>query len=1305
MYCCVNGSSSSNYGSEWYAFSAGNVRFYILDSAWGDTNGGTATPYANDALAHFAPGTPEYSWLINDLNTHPTQLKFAFSHYPFYSDNPSQPGDTYLQGANNLEGILGQHGVQLAFNGHAHIYERNQASAPGMPITYVTGGGGGTLEPIGPCHSYDLYGIGWSPTKLRGTACGSARAPTSASQVFHFLKVTVSGTTVTVTPTDSTGRTFDVQTYHFNVPTDTYIDSAPPAGTTSTSATFSFHASGTQATFSCRLDGGSATSCTSPRTYTGLGQGVHTFTVAATVNQSTDPTPATVTWTVDSTSPGAPGGFTASASSSFSVGLGWTAATDNTGVTGYDIFRDGSLLVTVPAVTTYTDVTVGGGSTHSYAVRARDVAGNVSGFTPTIPVTTPVAPPPVFADGFETGDLSAWTTKGGPLAVEGVTVHGGTHAAEANTTAVGGYAKKTLPSTYVDGYARTWFDVVAQTGQVNLLRLRDAGDASIGYAYIGTTGQLGYHNDATGTNTLSATIPTPGWHALELHVLTGGAGGAVELWLDGVRIDDLSGPVTTGANAIGKIQIGETQTSSQTYDVAFDDVAFGTARLGTSADSAPTMPVITFANATSAFSVSLTWSASTDDLGVAGYDILRDGTLVASIGNVTSYTDSTVLASTTYSYQVRARDTSGNFSSPSDPLAVTTPAPPAPLFADGFESGSVSWTKQVSLGTEGSTVHTGLFAAEGNTLGSSAGIYAFQTLPSTYNDAYARVAVDVVSLPSSQATLLMLRSTAGGTAQGAAIGHVYVTSAGNLYFKADSPLVAGVPLNGTLGLGWHVIELHLRISGVSSVAEVWLDGVLQTGIPALVNLDTDVGQIQIGETSSILGDLIFDDAAFGTARLGPVAYTAPTAPGAPTNVTAVAGDGSVMVSWSPPAGDGGSPITGYTVTGLPSGSAIVAGSSTSATVNNLTNGTSYTFTVTATNAVGTGPASPPSSAVSPGAAVTAPGAPTNVTAVAGDGSATVSWTAPASNGGSPITGYTITGSPDGSAATNGSASSVIVTGLTNGSGYTFTVTATNAVGPGPASSPSSSVTPGAAATAPGAPTNVTAVAGDGSATVSWTAPASNGGSPITGYAVTGVPGGSASTDGSTTSVTVSGLANGTSYTFTVTATNAVGTGPASSPSSAVTPGAAAGPLTFVPTADAYVASGSAKNANFGTASTLQVGSGLHSYLMFDVEGLTGSFTTATLRLWTVTAGSGATAHDVSSVWTETGITWNNAPAYGGSSATISNFAAGTWISYNVTSFVSGNGVVAFEYTSASSAPISFASREDATHAPQLVITP
>ena len=105
--------------------------------------------------------------------------------------------------------------MQFVFNGHAHIYERNAKQAGESFVSYVTGGGGATLEPVSGCHSFDAYAIGWSPTKLTGSSCGAATAPTSASQVFHFLLVTVSGTTVTVAPTDELGQTFDVQTTSF----------------------------------------------------------------------------------------------------------------------------------------------------------------------------------------------------------------------------------------------------------------------------------------------------------------------------------------------------------------------------------------------------------------------------------------------------------------------------------------------------------------------------------------------------------------------------------------------------------------------------------------------------------------------------------------------------------------------------------------------------------------------------------------------------------------------------------------------------------------------------------------------------------------------------------------------------------------------------------------------------------------------------------------------------------------------------------------------------------------------------------
>jgi hypothetical protein len=216
-YCCVNGTNSASYPSEWYAFDAGNARFYVISADWADSNIGDGTVYSDDYAAHWAPSTPQYKWLKADLAAHPTGLKFAFFHYPLYSDQKSQTSDTYLQGSGSLEGLLASNHVSIAFNGHAHIYERNVATGPGTFPSYVSGGGGGTLQPVGEagCHSFDAYAIGWSPTKSKGTRCGAATAPTSADHVYHFLLVTVSGTTVTVTPTDEYGRTFDVVTYHF----------------------------------------------------------------------------------------------------------------------------------------------------------------------------------------------------------------------------------------------------------------------------------------------------------------------------------------------------------------------------------------------------------------------------------------------------------------------------------------------------------------------------------------------------------------------------------------------------------------------------------------------------------------------------------------------------------------------------------------------------------------------------------------------------------------------------------------------------------------------------------------------------------------------------------------------------------------------------------------------------------------------------------------------------------------------------------------------------------------------------------
>ena len=279
-----------------------------------------------------------------------------------------------------------------------------------------------------------------------------------------------------------------------------------------------------------------------------------------------------------------------------------------------------------------------------------------------------------------------------------------------------------------------------------------------------------------------------------------------------------------------------------------------------------------------------------------------------------------------------------------------------------------------------------------------------------------------------------------------------------------------------------------------------------------------------------------------------------TVPGAPTNVTATLISGGVSVAFTPPTSTGGAPINSYMVTSSPGGITATGGQGP-ITVRGLTNGVTYTFTVVATNAAGSSPASAPSNPVTP-QAFTIPSPPLLPNATPGDQQATVSFTTPLDNGGSPITSYTVTSNPGGISAT-GPASPITITGLTDGTSYTFTVVATNAAGNSQPSTVSNAVTP-MPATIPSSPPAPVASARNQGALVSVTPPQSNGGSPITSYTVTSNPGGITAT-GSASPITITGLTDGTSYTFTAVATNAVGTSQPSPASNAVTPSASLAP--------------------------------------------------------------------------------------------------------------------------------------------------
>jgi Ca2+-binding RTX toxin-like protein len=297
----------------------------------------------------------------------------------------------------------------------------------------------------------------------------------------------------------------------------------------------------------------------------------------------------------------------------------------------------------------------------------------------------------------------------------------------------------------------------------------------------------------------------------------------------------------------------------------------------------------------------------------------------------------------------------------------------------------------------------------------------------------------------------------------------------------------------------------------------------------------------------------------------------------PSAVSAIAGNARATVLFTAPLGVSG--ITGFQIDVL-TGTTLVntvtaAANASSVIVTGLTNGTSYHFVVRALTAAGPGPDSASSNTVTPVApppAATVPAAPSIGTATAGDGQATVQWT-PGSNGGSAITGYSVKVLDAANLqvgallpATAG-ATSLVVTGLTNGSTYHFQVLALNSVGAGPFSASSNAVTP---VGAPGAPTIGTATAGNASATVRWTAPVSNGGSAITGYSVQVLNVGNAQVGAlrtaaaGATSLVVTGLTNGTTYHFVVSAVNANGTGAPSISSNPVTPATTPGAPTIRP---------------------------------------------------------------------------------------------------------------------------------------------
>ena len=393
---------------------------------------------------------------------------------------------------------------------------------------------------------------------------------------------------------------------------------------------------------------------------------------------------------------------------------------------------------------------------------------------------------------------------------------------------------------------------------------------------------------------------------------------------------------------------------------------------------------------------------------------------------------------------------------------------------------------------------------------------------------------------------------------------------------------AATALFGTATATWAPPANH-GASAITGFLVQVVDATTSTPVGAALLAGPGATSLDVG---LVAGTYRFQVSATNSAGTGPASAASNsvvvvTPPAVPAIGSATAGAGQATVTWTAPTTDGGSPVTGFSVKVLDAAANQVgplrpAGAgATSLVVTGLAGGVAVGFQVAALNAAGTSAFSLSSTMVTP-TALSVPGAPTVGATSRGNGTVTVTWTAPA-DGGSPLTSSTVQVLDAAGVVVQTTrtapvgATGLVVTGLAANTVHRFRVLATNAVGPGPVSGLTAAVR---VITVPGAPGGLAvargAAGGAHTFTASWTPPTNTGG---TGVAITGYRVFAQAMSGSGAGATPVGAAipsgllprtarsfvftvfraAGTNYRFQVQATNVVGTGPRSVRSANVVP--------------------------------------------------------------------------------------------------------------------------------------------------------
>ena len=507
--------------------------------------------------------------------------------------------------------------------------------------------------------------------------------------------------------------------------------------------------------------------------------------------------------------------------------------------------------------------------------------------------------------------------------------------------------------------------------------------------------------------------------------------------------------------------------------------------------------------------ITLSW---TEVEGATGYQVCIDGGEWETAESNTSHTFTGLNNDQTYTLKVRAvkDDVHGTESQEvtATPTAGENPTPELPATPTGLTTTpsdkqvTLSWTE-----VEGATSYEVRVDEEEWITVEGGTEYTFTNLTNNQEYTFTVRAVNDAGAGTEAST----------TATPKAEPSVPVTLAAPARFEAQ----AG---DGEVTLSWN------EVVGDVTRYEVSMDGGNQW-----VTADSSTGHTFTGLTNGT--EYTFKVRAVNDNGNGAAATTKATPvaqiilPSAPENFTAVAGDGQVTLSWDEVEGD----IIRYEVSMNNGTRWVQASSNTSHTFTGLINGRTYTFKVRAISSEGSGEASTTTATPVEEVVPTAPAAPTNVKAQAGDSQVSLSWTEVAGE----VTRYEVSSDGGKTWTQADSTTSHTFTGLTNGTEYTFKVRAVNDVGNGAEAAATATPEEPVIPTAPEAPTNFKATPGDRWVKLSWTE--SEG--EVTGYEVSKDGGKTWTKASSKTGHTFARLMNGQEYTFKVRAVNDVGRSP------------------------------------------------------------------------------------------------------------------------------------------------------------------